>query len=190
MPLITGPTAEPVTLAQVKAHLRIDADITSDDALLSSLIPAARQQAEHRTGRRFGVQTWLRAYDAFPAWSLLLPDPPVVEILGIQYDDATGAAQTLLPADYRLRPHSEPGVVLPVKAWPVALSEPGAVRITYRCGVDATDARWESLRAWMLLAIGTWYAQREAAGPVQTYALPREFWMGLLDPLVFYGSAS
>lgn len=188
MPLITGPAVEPVTLDQVKAHLRIDPDITADDALLASLIPAARQQAEHRTGRRFGLQTWLRAYDAFPAWSLMLPDPPVIDIVSIQYDDPAGAEQTLAPADYRLRPHSEPGVVLPVKAWPTAAAEPGAVRVTYRCGLDATDARWQSLRAWILLAVGTWYAQREAAGPVQTHELPREFWMGLLDPLVFYGN--
>lgn len=186
MPLITAPSAEPVTLTDAKLHLRVDH--SDDDTLIASLITAARQQAEHRTGRRFGVQTWQRAYDAFPAWSLMLPDPPVIEIVSIKYDDQDGAEQTLAPADYRLRPHSEPGVVLPVKAWPTAAAEPGAVRVTYRCGVDATDARWQSLRAWMLLAIGTWYAQREAAGPVQTHALPREFWMGLLDPLVFYGN--
>lgn len=187
MPLITGPTVEPVTLAEVKANLRIDADITADDALLTSLIPAARQQAEHRTGRRFGVQTWLRAYDAFPSWSSMLPDPPVSEIVNIKYDDIAGTEQTLDPADYRLRPHSEPAVVLPIKSWPATLAEPGAVRITYRCGLDATDARWASLRAWMLLAIGTWYHNREAGGAVQTHELPRDFWNGLLDPLVFYG---
>ena len=188
MPLITGPAAEPVTLADAKLHLRVDADITADDTLIASLITAARQQAEHRTGRRIGLQTWARSYDAFPAWSLLLPDPPVTEIVRIQYEDPDGVLQTMPPADYRLRPLSEPAVVLPVKAWPVAIAEPGAVTVTYRCGLDATDARWESLRAWMLLAIGTWYANREAAGPVQTYALPREFWAGLLDPLVFYGN--
>ena len=190
MPLITGPAAEPVTLADAKLHLRVDADITADDTLIASLITAARQQAEHRTGRRIGLQTWARSYDAFPAWSLLLPDPPVTEIVSIQYEDPAGVLQTMPPTDYRLRPLSEPAVVLPVKAWPTAIAEPGAVTVTYRCGLTAADARWESLRAWMLLAIGTWYAQREAAGAVQTYALPREFWMGLLDPLIFYGSAS
>jgi hypothetical protein len=145
------------------------------------------QQAEHRTGRRYGVQTWLRAYDAFPSWSSMLPDPPVSEIVSIKYDDIAGTEQTLDPADYRLRPHSEPAVVLPIKSWPATLAEPGAVRITYRCGLDATDARWASLSAWMLLAIGTWYHNREAGGAVQTHELPRDFWNGLLDPLVFYG---
>lgn len=184
MPLITGPTAEPVTLADAKLHLRVDH--ADDDTLIASLITAARQQAEHRTGRRVGLQTWVRSYDAFPGWSLLLPDPPVTEVVSIQYEDPAGILRTMPPEDYRLRPLSEPAAVLPVKAWPVALSAPGAVAVTYRCGITANDARWESLRAWMLLVIGTWYAQREATGPVQTYALPREFWMGLLDPLFFY----
>ena len=186
MPLITAPTVEPVALADAKLHLRVDSD--ADDSLITSLITAARQQAEHRTGRRIGLQTWARSYDAFPGWSLLLPDPPVTEIVSIQYEDTAGILRTMPAEDYRLRPLSEPAAVLPVKAWPVAIAEPGAVTVTYRCGLAATDARWESLRAWMLLAIGTWYANREAAGPVQTYALPREFWMGLLDPLVFYGN--
>lgn len=187
MPIVTGPVIEPVTLADAKQHLRIDTDITDDDALVSALITTARQQAEHRTGRRFGAQTWRRAYDAFPAWSIMLPDPPVTSIVSIKYDDTAGAEQTLDPAAYRLRPHSEPAVILPVTTWPATLDAPGAVRVTYACGIDATDARWAGLRAWMLLAIGTWYHTREAGGPVQTYALPRGFWDGLLDPLVFYG---
>ena len=62
------------------------------------------------------------------------------------------------------------------------------MRIRYQCGLAATDARWESLKAWMLLAVGTWYANREASGAVQNHDLPRDFWDGLLDPLRFYGS--
>lgn len=185
MPIITGPAVEPVTLVDAKLHLRVDH--ADDDTLIQSLISTARQQAEHRTGRRYGEQTWMRAYDTFPGWSLMLPDPPVTEIVSIKYDDPAGVEQTMPDADYRLRQHSEPSVVLPVKAWPTAASEPGAVRITYKCGLAATDARWQSLRAWMLLAIGTWYQQREAGGTTQTHTLPREFWDGLLDPLVFYG---
>ena len=186
MPLITAPAVEPVTLLEAKLHLRVDH--ADDDTLIAVLIKTARQQAEHRTGRRYGVQTWERAYDAFPAWALLLPDPPVSVIVSIKYDDANAIEQTLDPAAYRLRPHSEPAAVMPVSAWPAALAEPGAVRIRYQCGLAATDARWESLKAWMLLAVGTWYANREASGAVQNHDLPRDFWDGLLDPLRFYGS--
>ena len=190
MPLITGPTAEPVTLAQVKAHLRIDPDITADDALLTALIPAARAQAEHRTGRRFGPQTWSRVLGAFPAGPIILPDPPVTAVVSIAYDDPNGAEQTLAPSAYRARLAGEPAAVRPVSAWPATLGEEGAVRITYTCGVPATDPRWPSLQAWMLLAIGTWYTQREAATEGRLAELPHDFWAGLLDPLIHYGSAS
>ena len=120
MPLITAPAVEPVTLLEAKLHLRVDH--ADDDTLITSLIKTARQQAEHRTGRRYGVQTWERAYDAFPAWALLLPDPPVTAIVSIKYDNANAIEQTLDPAAYRLRPHSEPAAVMPVSAgrqrWP------------------------------------------------------------------------
>lgn len=190
MPLITGPTAEPVTLAQVKAHLRIDADITDDDALLASLIPAARAQAEHRTGRRFGVQTWSRVLGGFPAGPLILPDPPIVAIVSIQYDDPAGAEQTLAPTAYRVRLAGEPAAVRPVSAWPETLVEEGVVRITYSCGLTSADPRWPSLQAWMLLTIGAWYATPEATVDTRLATLPHEFWAGLLDPLIHYGSAT
>lgn len=43
--------AEPVTLEQIKANLRLDADVTDLDALLEMLITAARRSVELRTGR-------------------------------------------------------------------------------------------------------------------------------------------
>lgn len=189
MPIITAPTAEPVTLAQAKAHLRIDDDLTDLDDRITSLIVNARQQAEHRTGRRFGVQTWERSLDAFPGWAILLPDPPVSAIVSIKYDDPSAIERTLDPAAYRLRPHSEPAAVMPVTAWPATLPEPGAVRIRYTCGLTAADANWSGLCAWMLLAIGAWL-RPSAIDTVQTYALPDDFWHGLLDPLRFYGSVT
>lgn len=43
--------AEPITLAEAKVAARIDADDVSRDALITSLIAAARQLAEQATGR-------------------------------------------------------------------------------------------------------------------------------------------
>ena len=138
MPLITAPAVEPVTLLEAKLHLRVDH--ADDDTLITSLIKTARQQAEHRTGRRYGVQTWERAYDAFPAWALLLPDPPVTAIVSIKYDDANAVEQTLDPAAYRLRPHSEPAAVMPVSAWPVALVKRSRLTV-YPVSLPSAEAR-------------------------------------------------
>ena len=45
--------AEPVTLEEARLHLRVDH--TDEDALIGSLIIAARELAEHETGRVFST---------------------------------------------------------------------------------------------------------------------------------------
>lgn len=50
-----APTSEPVTLDQVKRHLRID--WTDDDAVLNDMLVSARQWLERKTGRLLLTQT-------------------------------------------------------------------------------------------------------------------------------------
>jgi uncharacterized phiE125 gp8 family phage protein len=55
------PAAEPVTLAEAKAHLRL-ADSSEDD-LLTGLIRAARQDVERATGMALIDQHWRLVLD-------------------------------------------------------------------------------------------------------------------------------
>lgn len=59
----TAPSIEPVTLEEVKAHLRITA--TNEDGLLNTYIQAARELAEDITGRKFITQTLTGYVDDF-----------------------------------------------------------------------------------------------------------------------------
>lgn len=43
--------AEPVTLAEIKVHLRLDAGVSGEDSYLDGLIVAARRSVELRTSR-------------------------------------------------------------------------------------------------------------------------------------------
>ena len=62
--LITPPALEPVSLAEAKAHLRIDGD--DDDALVTAAIVAARVHVEAATRRALIEQGWRVYLDAWP----------------------------------------------------------------------------------------------------------------------------
>ena len=98
--LLTPPAAEPVTVAEVKAALRIDD--TRFDALLPGLIASARAVAEQETGRQLVEQTWRAEMEDWPA-----SDEPIAihraTAAAVTYWD--GAAwQTLSPTGYAYAP--------------------------------------------------------------------------------------
>ncbi len=86
--LITGPTEEPVSLAEAKAQLR--EKTTDNDTEITSLIPRARQYVEDFTHRALITQTWELALDAFPAWAICVPKAPLASVTSIQYVDVDG----------------------------------------------------------------------------------------------------
>lgn len=182
--LITAPIFEPVTLAEAKLHCRIDG--TDDDTLVTSLIVAARQAAENRTGRVLITQTWELQLDAFEA-EIELPNPPTQSVVSVKYLDTAGADQTLAGTEYLLDATSEPGLLVPAygKTWPSTYAVPNAVKVQYKAGYgDAAASVPHGVKQWMLLAIGTWYANREAmvSGALTSRDLPSTFFDALLDP--------
>jgi len=186
---IAAPASEPLTLAEAKLHCRVDGN--DDDALITALIVAAREQAEHETGRALITQTWELVHDQFPE-ACVLRKAPIQSVTSVKYlDDATGAQQTLDPADYLLDKDSEPGYVVPAygKAWPATWPVPNAVRVRYVCGYGLAAAVPVAIKQWMLLAIGTMYAQRETFVTGQIGSIPDRFWAGLLDPYRLYEAA-
>lgn len=91
MTLLTEPTAEPVTLAEAKAHLAID--FTDHDIMILSMIVAARRHVEEYTRRAIVRQKWRIYLDAFASEIALAP-PPVQEIAQVQYIDGTTSPET------------------------------------------------------------------------------------------------
>jgi hypothetical protein len=66
---------------------------------------------------------------------------------------------------------------------------PNAVRVRYTCGYGAASEVPQSIKHWILLAVGAWHAQREAFVAGQASALPDRFWHRLLDPYRLYEAA-
>ena len=149
--LVTAPAVEPVTLAEVKLHLRIDDN--ADDVLLGALITAARQHAEHDTRRALVTQTRKLVLDEFPSGA----------ITSVLYIDPDGVERTLDAAGYKLDKITEPCRLVPAygTSWPATRAEINAVSVTYTCGFGAPEAVPESIKRWMLLRIGALYENRE-----------------------------
>ena len=157
--IITAPTVEPVSVAEAKAHLKVD--ISDDDALIGALITAAREECEHLTDRAIAEQTLELSLDAFPAAGIKLPRPPVSAITSVEYIDIDGAPQALSGPDYYFDDAQEPCWILPAygESWPSTRDDANAVIVTYEAGYANCP---EALRAWILLRVGTLYTTRMA----------------------------
>lgn len=155
--LITAPTSEPVTVAELKAHLRVTT--TADDTYIGTLITAAREYAEQQTGRALAAQTRETSCDHFPASGVLdLGLSPLVSITSVKYLDEAGAEQTLASSEYTLDVRSEPGALLLGigKDWPATAALPSAVRVQYVCGATASAI----LKQAVIFIAAHWYEQR------------------------------
>jgi uncharacterized phiE125 gp8 family phage protein len=131
-----APFAEPISLAEVRDHLRIDGDL--EDAHLSALITAAREWVEGFWGRQIIAATWKLTLDQFPA-EIVLPYPPLIGVTSIAYVDTAGTTQTFSSSDYQVDAESEPGRVVPAynEDWPDTREQINAASITYTAGYAA-----------------------------------------------------
>lgn len=179
---IDGPAEEPVTLAEAKLHLRVDS--SDEDAYISALITAARQQAEHITGRAMVNCRYVQTEDQFPQAIKLRPGR-VSQITELRFRDASGVLQILSSPCYTLDNAGEfiawvypsPGYT-----WPSVWSHPNAVEVEFVAGFGATLADVpQSIKQWMLLTIAQWYSTREAAAERATEQ-PSTFYSALLAP--------
>jgi len=118
-----------VELSIAKWHLRVDHD--DDDDLIQRYLAAAERHAETFTGRVFVDQTFDLVLDSFPADEIVIPNPPLIEVLSVKYGYAT-SEQTMDPAGYAVDGSREPAWLVAAGGWPVGVS--GGVRVRFRAG--------------------------------------------------------
>lgn len=149
--LVTGPTTEPVTLAEAKAHLR--ADGSDDEAYITTLITAARQAAENYTRRAFITQAWQYSCDRLSS-TVRLPRQPIQNVSSVTIDGTTLSADSydVDIASGRIKPLAR-----------YAADDIGGIVITYTAGYGdlASDVPAQISQA-ILLTIGHLYENRES----------------------------
>lgn len=161
---ITPPAADWITLADAKLHLRVDADVTADDALIAGLVKSVQRACEARCQRSLITTTWELQADDF-CGPLRLLYPQVQSVTSVKYIDRAGVEQTLATTVYDADVSSEPGRVTLAdgQVWPVTRCQPNAVRVRYVAGYGAAaSAIPEDLVLWMKLHLGHYYEHREA----------------------------
>lgn len=169
--LKTPPAAEPITTAEAKDHLRVVTD--DEDALVASLVKAARQLVERVTNRALVTQTWVLKADCFPTW-FEMPLPPLASVVEITYVDPDGATQTLSSSVYEVDTTSEPGRVRLAydQDWPSTRAHPQSVSVEFMCGFGDAEGVPETLRQAIRLLVGHFYENREAVGMNAFHELP------------------
>lgn len=138
--LVEGPAVEPVSVAEMRAYLRLHDDDGTEDALLAALVAAARLAIEAAAGRVLIESRWrlvLRAWPAGPGFAL--PLSPVIAVESVLLRDRDGIATDVAPALYRLEGGCDPPrlVLEPTVPAPPAL---GTIEILLRAGYGADAA--------------------------------------------------
>lgn len=144
----TSPTAEPITVSEAKAWLRVDHD--DEDDLISGLITAARMQIEEWTSRALLTQTivWTMSEATmgtpspaidWPVYRALdMPRSPVQAIVSVkQTGGSDGTVTTLTTNDYVADLARDPAA-LRFNTQPASWL--GNVQIEYRAGYGTSGA--------------------------------------------------
>lgn len=158
----SGPTLEPLSLSEAKAHLRLET--AADDALLSSLVITSRLHIEAALGLALTTQQWTLVLDAWPVrGTVAIPMRPVREVSEVRLRAADGSSAALDPARYVLE-----GAGLPPRlvASDGPLPQPGRaaggieIDFTAGFGPDPNDVP-EPIRQALKLLVAHWYENRE-----------------------------
>ena len=177
----TPPAAEPVSVSEAKAHLRVD--ISDDDSYISTLITAAREWCEQYLDRTLINTQWTMRLDSFP-YEIELPRPPIATsgtttAVALTYTLGDDSTATLSTTAYRVDRNSTPGVVRQLRAgtWPANLDDYNAVAVTWWAGYGASGTSVPAaIRHAILMLVGHWYESRSS---VLTGSISKEIEFGV-----------
>jgi uncharacterized phiE125 gp8 family phage protein len=155
--LTSPPIAEPVSLSEIKEHLKVDGN--AEDALIAGLLLAARQTIEARFQLAVMTQSWRLALDTAPDGAVTLPLSPVVSI------DVVGAVrggviEALAPSAY----DAQAGAVgrVRIKAPLTTDQTLGGIVIAFTAGWPDAASAPEELKLAIKTLTAHFYENREA----------------------------
>lgn len=145
----TAPAAEPVTLDDLKAHLRVTDN--AEDAYITRLGQAARAHIEDVCNRVALTTVFTYTVDKFPCDTRMieLPISTLQSVASVKYYDEDGVLQTLDAGQYYVIIDQDPGFIFLKDAyfWPTTeCGRPRAVVIEFSAGWEDDVAGLAALR--------------------------------------------
>ena len=167
-----APQSEPITVAEVKDHLRISNN--NEDDLIRSLITSERKLLEENYSIRLLTQTWEYKLDAWPRGvdCIEIPFYPVASISSITYIDSDGNSQTWSASEYDVDVDSRPPRIAldPDYSYPnleTARIKPITITLIAGYGSDGSYVPDPILSALRMM-VGHRYENREATSFIET----------------------
>lgn len=160
--LVTPPASLPVTVAEAKAHLRVDHN--DEDEKIEALISAATSYLDGRSGvlhRCIVAQTWELTLDEFPTEEIEIPLGPVQSVTAVTYVDLSGATQTVSLTDYYVDVTSPTAWIVPQIEWPNTMQAANAVAVSFVAGTSVSSVP-AAIKHAILLLVGHWFDNRNA----------------------------
>ncbi|HYF53603.1 MAG TPA: hypothetical protein VEA41_05040 [Salinarimonas sp.] len=167
---VAGPAVEPASPADLASTLRAE---PVEEALIASLVRAARLLVEAQARLVLIEQTWRLVLDRWPRDRIVrLPLWPVIAVDLVRVHDGAGFA-TLPPAHAALDGASDPARLLVGPAAPDPGRPVGGIEITLRAGFGPSPADVpEPLIQAIRLLVGRWFEHRGDA--LHDTALPAD----------------
>jgi uncharacterized phiE125 gp8 family phage protein len=157
---------EPITLAEVKAQCRIDADNDDEDDLIAHiLIPAARQQAQALTGAILRPARFKQTVLGNPGADIRLAVHPLIVLESLRVKTLDGGWRDMPLATVQALSDGGEVLLLPTdtNGWPPEIQEAVIIEIIFTAGFtrpQLAELR-PGVRHWLLLVVAWGYAQRE-----------------------------
>ena len=177
--IIKASSVEPLSLQEVKSHLRIELGETDEDDLLEAMITTVREYTEDYTGRAL-IRSHRAAY--FDNWSTnhccLLPYPPLVAITSstaitgnssgaaVAYKDSTRGWNSFSSTGWIADTVSIPGRLCLEydEDWPTkTLHNVNPIKVHFTCGYSTSSTGIpKTIKSAMKIMISDLYEQRES----------------------------
>jgi len=182
----SAPATEPITAAELKTSLRIDA--SDEDTFLGTLIAAAREIVEDMTARRMITRSEKLLLDSWPEGdTIIIPVAPVTAVGAIVTKDEDDVSTAFASSNY-IVDTSGPVAKIVLKSgssWPTLGTDAkpvNAIEIPFTSGYASAGAVPAKMKLAVKLLAGHYYENRENSTPLNIHDIPMGI-RAILTPL-------